>query len=209
MAGMRARPLTRLLFLLLLILVLLGVPACNRKFRLQTLSPESIPAELRGGEPAEGMADFVWRDFHEEQGYFVAASTWRFTTPTGRDVGVCYGVGFYTLDADGTLKSEGLSGSALPLEWFQGGGGRGQASSHAGGTYSFRATGIALHRQAVKVIGTTTTGRIVEGKVSNGFWGLLVPDGEYDEWWTSVNALDAGGKVLFRFYEDERWQIGY
>lgn|GEM_PF-3318244 len=30
----------------------------------------------------------------------------------------------------------------------------------------------------------------------NGFWGLLVIDAEYDEWWTSVNAVDEDGRVL-------------
>lgn len=192
---------------LLAALVLVVVVALVRgpKFKLEAIDPESIPAEVREWALASpDRTDIVWRGFHEEPGYYVSAVTYSWHSPARGAIQAGYSVGLYTLDADGKYIAEGHHGSSLGPWVFGGGGGH----SPAEGRYDFYAQGIAFHPQAARVVGSTSTGREVECRVVNGFWGLLVIDAKPYEWWTSVNAVDADGLVLFRYWDGERWHAG-
>ncbi|MDP2858864.1 MAG: hypothetical protein Q8P50_12930 [Bacillota bacterium] len=211
-----ARTLTGPLFLMLLAPLLFVIAGCGTRFTLQALNPESIPAEVRDGLPLplEEATEIVWRAFYQESGWYVAACTYAFdleslfespfefsspASPGRIGPRSCYSIALYTPGADGNLKCWGSSGGSLPPERFSVGGGRGGFIS---------ARGLAFHPRAAKVIGTTSTGRTVECRVVNGFWGLLVVDAQYDEWWTSVDAVDAFGRILFSYWDGKSWRVG-
>jgi len=195
-------------FVVLALVLFLAISACGPKFRLQAIDPELVPAKVRDQPPHR--TDIVWRDIHEESGWYVAAFTY-YSTIGGDDehrvspaapirVLRCYMIAIYTLGAEGKFEHYDASGSDLPSGRFKGGGGRG--SNH------IDARGVAFHPQAAKVIGTTSTGRTVKCTVSNGFWGLYVANAHPGEWWTSVNAVDADDRVLFCYWDGEHWQMG-
>lgn len=190
----------------LVVVPLLATPACGPKSKLQALDTASVPAEVREHPPASPAAtNVVWRDFHEEAGWYVAAVTFDLNTPlpSGAVVGSCYGIAFYVPDAEGTFHSVGGAGyTALSPDSFQighgtSGGGIGPSSPTG---YSIYAHGRAFHPKAARVVGTTTSGREISGQVVNGFWGLFVADadGGRNEGWTSLVVVDANGRVLLR-----------
>jgi len=185
-------------------ILLLLASACTPKFQLQVLDPESIPAEVRDDVMLPSIATgLTWRDFHEESGWLVVAYTYQLTPVPGK---TGYEVRFFTRDEDGTLQGHGGGGSDISDRTFTGSGGQGQARMDDGSLRNhFDAHGIAFDTRAAKVVGVTSTGRTVEGRVVNGFWGLLVAHGEPKETWTSIKALRADGRVLFQYFDGKAW----
>jgi len=182
-----------------LTLLLLLASACTPKFDLQALDPESIPAEIRDGVILSSFATgLVWRDYHEESGWSVYAYTFEICSVEGKTA-TGFHVNVFTTDS-------GYGGGADFSGTFMGTGGGGTGRRDDGSLfYHFDAIGYALDPRAAKVVGVTSTGRTVEGRVVNGFWGLLVPDAEREERWTSVKALRADGRVLFQYFDGKAW----
>lgn len=82
------------------------IPACGPKFKLQVRDSAAALTEVREHPPASlGATNTVWRNFHEEASWYVAAATFDNNTPlpSGAVVGSCCGIDFYGLDAEGKI----------------------------------------------------------------------------------------------------------
>lgn len=167
----------------------LFLAGCSRG--LETIPSDTVPYEIRAGleetqTPAERRPEkVVWHVYTDNDRLTLAAASYLQPIPTGEKFKM-YRV-YYEDKATGKVFIHNFQDSK-----------RG-AVSVSGGLQSriLGASGLALDKRIVKIVGKTTLGREAEADLFGGFWSLQLSTDDRNEQWQSIIGVSESGRTLY------------
>jgi hypothetical protein len=178
---------------------MLTVSACSGGFRLSAVPSEEVPTPAKEFPTKERALDVVrWLACYEQGEFTVVCCERRSSSPVG---GTYYDLLILAPDTSGKLQvipGGGRVGepgrSVFAWEWGVTGGHGWNAQNWP---WFMDAQGMALTRDAAKVVATLTNGQKVEAPIVNGFWYIRVDEPRGD--FSSVVLLGRSGEVLHTY----------
>jgi hypothetical protein len=146
-------------------------------------------------QPDVTVTNLVWRASYSQGDWIVAVNTHTLHWRSGTLGFVDSMVQWLMRQESGEELVRGLKWGSETYGWRL----ERQWVDHEALTYNIWACGWAFTKAAAKVVGRTSSGRVVEGPVVNGFWFLYLPVGHAPEVLETVSVQDSQGKVVHTY----------